>query len=632
MYTNSPTSQSEFISTYFPTPQDAQTLHQLNTGASFIKKRKNKTILKRWKKIWVDGFQELCWRSAKTTKAMKITDIVKITQVKDLKPNRKGETSFVLTFRHNPGRNADQIMELVAPNLEQAQTWITGLNKCRVASRAADFTGKLRPRNMELPKSPSSGSGTPTNKRSFTLTFSKSSPKSAPPPLPKKPHQSLFDGSVPFSQLRQQLKSHDNKLMAKREMATHDSSSDKQLFDFVVVVQLKDTRGKMEPYISYTFPPSTNQKKSNQILLNSIPLFCFPDMDTIRKTKKYKGKTYSFILTDLNGERRHGYCLRMLPQGKEARWPVTYCIISKEGCFQLFSEILSQVERRNAINNVSVFAFLKAVISAPFPAPGQSITVPVMQTDTGMFEKILFERAQAQTGFENVEFDSLFHKLSTQHILSIHLSLLFERRMIFLSNDISLLSSCIHACTSLLYPFEWIQILIPVLPKNLLSYVCSPMPFVVGVLHSHSSELAKLPMEECVIVDLDSDRVQDGENLRRYPALPGKHLQDALRQAKTSRKKICESFFKFSVEILGDYRRFMHVNKGGKTEFAVDDWIASKSSNDRPFFLELRQTQQLLQWIEEYEGIGQDAGDGQGNEKQDGHSSLFDEMVNKWGR
>ncbi len=46
--------------------------------------------------------------------------------------------------------------------------------------------------------------------------------------------------------------------------------------------------------------------------LLAIPQFCFPDIDQWKPTKSYKSESFSFVLTDMMGGRRFGYCRRLL--------------------------------------------------------------------------------------------------------------------------------------------------------------------------------------------------------------------------------------------------------------------------------------------------------------------------------
>jgi hypothetical protein len=133
--------------------------------------------------------------------------------------------------------------------------------------------------------------------------------------------------------------------ITRQELAT--SSEDAHLFDFVVVVKLQEGKKlSMEPYISYTFPPANVQKKQNLNLMTSIPSFCFPDIDIIQPVDTLESKTYSFVLTDVDGSRRHGYCRRMLPIGNGKRWPETYCIVSSQYvfCCLISSSIHSHIQ------------------------------------------------------------------------------------------------------------------------------------------------------------------------------------------------------------------------------------------------------------------------------------------------
>lgn len=60
----------------------------------------------------------------------------------------------------------------------------------------------------------------------------------------------------------------------------------------------------------------------------------------------------------------------------------------------------------------------------------------------------------------------------------------------------STLSKCCHAMVALLYPFTWQHTYIPVLPPSMMDIVCTPTPFIVGLLSNSLSRLKELPLEE----------------------------------------------------------------------------------------------------------------------------------------
>lgn len=72
----------------------------------------------------------------------------------------------------------------------------------------------------------------------------------------------------------------------------------------------------------------------------------------------------------------------------------------------------------------------------------------------------------------------------------------------------STLSQCCHAAVALLYPFVWQHTYIPVLPPAMLDIVCTPTPFIVGLLSSSLSQLTELPLEEVGPLDRGSKVIQ----------------------------------------------------------------------------------------------------------------------------
>ena len=66
-------------------------------------------------------------------------------------------------------------------------------------------------------------------------------------------------------------------------------------------------------------------------------------------------------------------------------------------------------------------------------------------------------------------------------MLVIFASMLYERRIIFISRRLSRLSACVQAANAIIYPMHWQHIYIPVLPKHLIDYLLAPMPFLIGV-------------------------------------------------------------------------------------------------------------------------------------------------------
>lgn len=84
---------------------------------------------------------------------------------------------------------------------------------------------------------------------------------------------------------------------------------------------------------------------------------------------------------------------------------------------------------------------------------------------------------------------------------------LSEKKILLVSSSLSMLNIAAESVCTLFFPMTWQHILIPVLPKKLLSYLQAPMPFIIGV---SKDSLGPVQMEELGnsdvnIIDLDND-------------------------------------------------------------------------------------------------------------------------------
>ncbi|KAJ8340173.1 hypothetical protein SKAU_G00348060 [Synaphobranchus kaupii] len=376
---------------------------------------------------------------------------------------------------------------------------------------------------------------------------------------------------------------------------------ERELFEYFVVVSLKKkpTKNSYTPEVSYQFPKlerPTKQVREAEQRLKAIPQFCFPDAKDWSPVSEYNSETFSFMLTGEDGSRRFGYCRRLLPCGKAPRLPEVYCIISRLGCFDLFSKILDEVERRRGISAALVYPFMRSLMESPFPAPGKTIRVKTFLPGAG--NEVMELRRPSDSRLEHVDLESLFGCLSVRQVVRIFASLLLERRVIFVADKLSTLSSCVHAMVALLYPFSWQHTFIPVLPASMVDIVCCPTPFLVGLLSSSLPKLKGLPVEEALMVDLGTDRfirqMDDEATL-----LPRK-LQAALEQALEQRNDIInpdtdsesdeecsslsslvsEAFIRFFLEAIGHYSLFLTQNERGLRVFQREAFrksVASKS-------------------------------------------------------
>ncbi|XP_077325400.1 DENN domain-containing protein 2A [Lithobates pipiens] len=385
---------------------------------------------------------------------------------------------------------------------------------------------------------------------------------------------------------------------------------ERQLFEYFVVVSLqkKPSGTVYVPEITQQFPLKLERSfkfmREAGDQFKAIPQFCFPDAKDWTPVTQFDSETFSFVLTGEDGSRRFGYCRRLLPSGKGKRLPEVYCIVSRLGCFNLFSKILDEVEKRRGISPALVQPFMRAIIDAPFPALGKKISVKNFLPGSGT--EVIELCRPLDSRLEHVDFEALFSTLSVRHLIQVFASLLLERRVIFMAETLSMLSKCCHAMVALIYPFAWQHTYIPVLPPSMIDIVCSPTPFLIGLLSSSLPRLKDLPVEEVLLVDLGNDRflsqMDDEDSI-----LPRK-LQAALEQILEQRNELAseietsahgqqdssalndvvsEAFVRFFVEIVGHYSLFMVPGEQEERTLLRDAFRKSISSKSVRRFLEV---------------------------------------------
>lgn len=386
-------------------------------------------------------------------------------------------------------------------------------------------------------------------------------------------------------------------------------------FEYLLVVSLKKKRlgDDYEPTITYQFPKRENllrgQQEEEDRLLSAIPLFCFPDGNEWAPLTEYPRETFSFVLTNVDGSRKIGYCRRLLPAGPGPQLPKVYCIISCIGCFGLFSKILDEVEKRHQISMAVIYPFMQGLREAAFPAPGKTVTLKSFIPDSGT-EFISLTRP-LDSHLEHVDFSVLLHCLHLEQIIQIFASAVLERKIIFLAEGLSTLSQCIHAAAALLYPFSWAHTYIPVVPESLLATVCCPTPFMVGVQMRFLQEVMDSPMEEVLLVNLCEGTflLSVGDEKDILPPKLQDDILDSLGQGinelKTSEQineHVSGPFVQFFVKTVGHYASYIKREASGQGHFQERSFCkAVTSKTKRRFVKKFVKTQLFSLFIQEAE-------------------------------
>ncbi|KAK2906524.1 hypothetical protein Q8A67_005509 [Cirrhinus molitorella] len=347
-------------------------------------------------------------------------------------------------------------------------------------------------------------------------------------------------------------------------------------FEYLLVVSLRKKRNEegYEPHITYQFPKrevmGRLQREEEEKCMKAAHLFCFPEGISWAPLTEYRSETFSFVLTEVDGSRRNGYCRRLLPEGRGARVPEAYCIISRVACFGLFSKIFDEVEKRRQISKAMIYPFMQSLREAPLPAPGNTVKISSFIPDAGT--EIISLTRPAESWLEHVDFRALFRCLSHEEVVTVFAATVMERRIIFISEELSTLSQVIHAVTALLYPFVWQHTFISIVPTVLIDVCAAPTPYLLGVQKNMLELLTD--HSDLMIVDLTPGaqtkfitRIGDEESL-----LPPKLKEDLLSRlsARTPHASteelnllVSEAFLSVFIKSVGHFSQ--HVRRSGNS-------------------------------------------------------------------
>uniref|UniRef100_A0A8K9WLR7 Si:dkey-76b14.2 n=1 Tax=Oncorhynchus mykiss TaxID=8022 RepID=A0A8K9WLR7_ONCMY len=266
----------------------------------------------------------------------------------------------------------------------------------------------------------------------------------------------------------------------------------------------------------------------------TLPRFCFPyDIERVRDVVPVQH--FTFVLTDLEGCQRFGFC-RLTSSSHTC-----LCMLSYLPWFEVFYKLL---------NNLADY-LTKGQVRCHL---GWKLTATC-----SLLPQVPYFIAPDPRGLPSIpesrNLTELVVAVDVSNLLQLYASMLFERRILILSSKLSTLTACVHALSAVLYPMYWQHIFIPVLPPHLLDYCCAPMPFLIGVHSSLTERVRSRGLEDVVILNVDTNTIESPfEDLKKIPADVVSGLKLCLkRQAASAGVGVAKAFLRAQALLFGGY-------------------------------------------------------------------------------
>ncbi|XP_050092581.1 DENN domain-containing protein 2D-like [Anopheles aquasalis] len=287
------------------------------------------------------------------------------------------------------------------------------------------------------------------------------------------------------------------------------------LYEYCIVVGYDLLKNR--PYVKSKYPPQKQPHKQ-------IEEFVYPDNGAL---VRQRDQEYCIILTDYP-QRYYGFCRRVLPESSEFCIPLTYCIVTKHNEPKVFYQLLQSIEGQHG-NGRLAERLMKQFHEQRLPLAGESLqlALPSSQEELhGQLANSIMISRPKDLRLEKTELFDIFQCLGPDGLIQVFECLLLEKMVILFSEHLSLLSSCILALLSILYPFQWQHILITIVPDDLQQVLEAPVPMLAGTLQPVPEELWQGSADACY-VNLDRRTVRLAKK-ERCSMLPSE-LKNPLR-------------------------------------------------------------------------------------------------------
>ncbi|XP_038571388.1 DENN domain-containing protein 1B isoform X2 [Micropterus salmoides] len=354
-------------------------------------------------------------------------------------------------------------------------------------------------------------------------------------------------------------------------------------FDLVVQVACPTSENE-DPAVLWSFP----QDHTDQEVLQTIPKFCFP-FDVERVSQSQVGQNFTFVLTDIDGKQRFGFC--RLTQGCR----VCICLLSYLPWFEIYYKLLNTLadyltkQQENDLNDM-----LNSLYDLPVPKP----FTPVNLSVHSYF--IAPDINGLPTIPESRNLTEYFVAVDVNNMLQLYASMLHERRIIITSSKLSTLTACVHGAASLLFPMYWQHIFIPVLPPHLLDYCCAPMPYFVGVHLSLLERVRSRSLEDVVILNVDTNTLESPfDDLHNLPSDVVSSLKSKLKKQSTATGSgVARAVLRAQAALFGSYRDALRYKPGEPITFCEESFVNHRSSTMRNFLSMAVNLQLFKQFID----------------------------------
>ncbi|XP_005952984.3 DENN domain-containing protein 5B [Haplochromis burtoni] len=151
----------------------------------------------------------------------------------------------------------------------------------------------------------------------------------------------------------------------------------------------------------------------------------------------------------------------------------------------------------------------------PLPALGRSLKFH------GIYEPIVCQRpGPGELPLADFPLAEAFSLLGVENLVQVFTCTLLEMQILLYSQDYQRLMTVAEGITTLLFPFQWQHVYVPILPASLLHFLDAPVPYLMGLQSKEGTDRSKLELPQeanLCFVDIDNHSIELPEDFPQFP-------------------------------------------------------------------------------------------------------------------
>ncbi|KAM6153927.1 DENN domain-containing protein 5B isoform 2-T2 [Erethizon dorsatum] len=191
--------------------------------------------------------------------------------------------------------------------------------------------------------------------------------------------------------------------------------------------------------------------------------------------------------------------------------PLPFMQACKKFLIQLHKAVTSQqpppLPLESYIHNI--------LYEVPLPPPGRSLKF------YGVYEPIICQRpGPSELPLSDYPLREAFELLGLENLVQVFTCVLLEMQILLYSQDYQRLMTVAEGITTLLFPFQWQHVYVPILPASLLHFLDAPVPYLMGLQSKEGTDRSKLELPQeanLCFVDIDNHFIELPEEFPQFP-------------------------------------------------------------------------------------------------------------------